>query len=224
MSKTSSVSLLQIGYSNVGKTSLSYRFTNNTFNPYLLNTVGLDYFTKKITHAGKNILVKIWDTVGQERYHNISFQFIRKAEGIMFVYDITKKEKFDSIVDTIKDILHYNNKICYILIGNKCDCSEEEREVSFSEGKSLADSIGIKFYETSALNGENVKESFYALVNLVINKRDDLKEELLDQLMIGKKNNEDPNQSVTYFTLETAVNENDYMFNANVKGEEKCSC
>ena len=66
MSKTSSVSLLQIGYSNVGKTSLSYRFTNNTFNPYLLNTVGLDYFTKKITHAGKNILVKIWDTVGQE--------------------------------------------------------------------------------------------------------------------------------------------------------------
>ena len=196
MSKSSSVSLLQLGYSNVGKTSLSYRFTNNTFNPYLLNTVGLDYFTKKITHAGKNILVKIWDTVGQERYHNISFQFIRKAEGIMFVYDITKK----------------------------CDCSEEEREVSFSEGKSLADSIGIKFYETSALNGENVKESFYALVNLVINKRDDLKEELLDQLMIGKKNNEDPNQSVTYFTLETAVNENDYMFNANVKGEEKCSC
>ena len=148
----------------------------------------------------------------------------KKGRGIMFVYDITKKETFDSIVDTIKDILQYNNKICYILIGNKCDCSEEEREVSFSEGKSLADSIGIKFYETSALNGENVKESFYALVNLVINKRDDLKEELLDQLMIGKKNNEDPNQSVTYFTLETAVNENDYMFNANVKGEEKCSC
>ena len=37
-----------------------------------------------------------------------------------------------------------------ILVGNKCDVSDEERKISFSRGKSLADKLGVPFFETSA--------------------------------------------------------------------------
>jgi len=42
----------------------------------------------------------------------------------------------------------YKQSVCKILVGNKADL--QEREVTYEEGKNLADSYGIKFYETSA--------------------------------------------------------------------------
>lgn len=55
-----------------------------------------------------------------------------------------------------------------ILVGTKADVDNlysssvhfPSRCVSFSEGKDLADSYGIKFFETSARNGAQVQEVF----------------------------------------------------------------
>lgn len=46
-----------------------------------------------------------------------------------------------------------------LLIGNKCDI-DGKRQVSFEEGKELADSLGIPFMETSAKTSENVEQTF----------------------------------------------------------------
>ena len=123
----------------------------------MLSTIGVETYSEEISRNGKIINVKFWDTAGQERYSTISYQIIRKAEGIMFVYDITKGEMFDTIEEYMKNVLDYKGNICYILIGNKSDCSEEEREVSYNEGKALADEYKIDFFETSAMNGDNIK-------------------------------------------------------------------
>ena len=123
----------------------------------MLSTIGVETYSKEISRNWKIINVKFWDTAGQERYSTISYQIIRKAEGIMFVYDITKGEMFDTIEEYMKNVLDYKGNICYILIGNKSDCSEEEREVSYNEGKALADEYKIDFFETSAMNGDNIK-------------------------------------------------------------------
>jgi len=45
------------------------------------------------------------------------------------------------------------------LIGNKCDL-KDNRIISTEEGQELADKYGILFYETSALDGTNIKEIF----------------------------------------------------------------
>ena len=51
--------------------------------------------------------------------------------------------------------------MCKILIGNKSDM--DDRQVTYEEGKSLADSYGIQFFETSAKIGTNVTEAFQAI-------------------------------------------------------------
>lgn len=40
---------------------------------------------------------------------------------------------------------------------------ESERQVTFDEGKSLADTFGIKFFETSAKGDINVNEAFQTI-------------------------------------------------------------
>lgn len=49
-----------------------------------------------------------------------------------------------------------------LLVGNKCDL-ENARAVSFEEGKERADSLGIKFIETSAKTANNVEKAFFTL-------------------------------------------------------------
>lgn len=45
-----------------------------------------------------------------------------------------------------------------MLVGNKSDISD--RQVSYDEGKKMADSFGISFFEVSAKNNSNISETF----------------------------------------------------------------
>ena len=56
--------------------------------------------------------------------------------------------------------MHASSNVNKILIGNKCDVSEEKRVISTARGQALADEFGIPFAETSAKSGVNVTEAF----------------------------------------------------------------
>lgn len=47
-----------------------------------------------IMHA---LQVKIWDTAGSEKYMSISAVYYRKADGVIFVFDVTKPKSFTDI-------------------------------------------------------------------------------------------------------------------------------
>ena len=42
--------------------------------------------------------VKIWDTAGSEKYMSISAVYYRKADGVIFVFDMTRPRSFTDIV------------------------------------------------------------------------------------------------------------------------------
>ena len=168
------VHLITLGDSAVGKTSLISRYNGNPFKSYYVSTHGIDSQFKKIKmQNGEEINVKITDTAGQERYQSIAKNYIKKANGILLVYDITNKESFQNVFMwgmEIKDKSEDSKPI--ILIGNKIDL-EDQRCVTKEEGEKLAGNYcdgGIKFYETSCKTGENVNEAINDLVNLVYNK------------------------------------------------------
>lgn len=160
--------LLIIGDSTVGKTSILYQYTNNQFLSQHLATVGIDYYNKDEMINDKLVRVKIWDTAGQERYKSLTSTFFRNAQGIILVYDVTNPETFDNLkywIQSINNNLGVQSNVKKIIIGNKIDLP---REVLKDEAESLANEYGIKYFETSAKDNINIKESIRYCVEISI--------------------------------------------------------
>ena len=167
--------LLIIGNSNVGKTSIITRFTNGTFSPNYLATVGVDNYTKIETIDNKNVQIKLWDTAGQEKYKSLTKSFFRGAEGVILVYDITNLESFTDLklwINSIKENLgEEKESIPSIIVGNKIDLGE--REISLEEANKFCKDNNYEYFETSAKTGENIDKSFRALVKKILAAKSD---------------------------------------------------
>ena len=168
-----SINILALGNSTVGKTCYLIRNTKNIFDINLA-TIGYNILKKELElKDGKKVIIKYYDTSGQERYRSIPPNFIKRANGIILMYDITNKESFNSISKWWDDILQHKEKdFPIILIGNKADL-EEEREVQREEGENIAKKFNTKFFEVSNKDGTNVKESSKELISMVLNYKSD---------------------------------------------------
>lgn len=206
------ISILLLGNSFVGKTSITKNFASGKFSYNMMNTVGVDYTFKTLKINNKNYHLKIWDTAGQERFQHVSRQFVRKAEGIIFVYDITNYQTFTDIIDCYKVCQDENNldNIASILVGNKSDL-EDDREVPYETAKTAADSLGFEYMEMSALNGENVEEGFTLLVKQILKIRK------------GKQYG-DSTAADSSITLDSNYNTADDEDNVNNDCIKKCAC
>ena len=164
-----SINILALGNSNVGKTSYLTRNTKNRFEMHLA-TIGYNMLPKKIElRDGKKVNIKFYDTSGQERYHSLAPNFIKSADGIILMYDITDRDSFDTISRWWNDILNNKEKdFPVILVGNKTDL-EDERRVQREEGEDFAKELNIKFFEVSNKEGTNVKESSKELISMILN-------------------------------------------------------
>jgi Ras-related protein Rab-8A len=167
------IKLLLIGDSGVGKSCLLLRFSDDSFTPSFITTIGIDFKIRTIELEGKRIKLQIWDTAGQERFRTITTAYYRGAMGILLVYDVTDDKSFANMGNWIRNIeQHASENVNRILIGNKCDLVDK-KVIDTTRGKSLADEYGIKFLETSAKNSINVDEAFISLAR-------DIKKRLID--------------------------------------------
>jgi Ras-related protein Rab-8A len=154
------IKLLMIGDSGVGKSCLLLRFSDDSFTPTFITTIGIDFKIKTIDLNGKRVKLQIWDTAGQERFRTITTAYYRGANGILLVYDVTDENSFLNIRNWMKSIdQHAADSVKRILIGNKADMTNE-RVIETSRGQALADEYGIKFFECSAKTDQNVSEAF----------------------------------------------------------------
>nr|KAF6481699.1 RAB3A, member RAS oncogene family [Molossus molossus] len=162
--------ILIIGNSSVGKTSFLFRYADDSFTPAFVSTVGIDFKVKTIYRNDKRIKLQIWDTAGQERYRTITTAYYRGAMGFILMYDITNEESFNAVQDWSTQIKTYSwDNAQVLLVGNKCDM-EDERVVSSERGRQLADHLGFEFFEASAKDNINVKQTFERLVDVICEK------------------------------------------------------
>jgi len=168
-----SINILALGDSTVGKTAYLNRIKENRFKP-TLSTIGYNIITKRIElESGQKLIVRFWDTSGQERYNSLPASFIKKTDGIILMYDITNRDSFDTISKWWNDIFKYKEKdFPVILVGNKSDL-EDERKVQKEEGESIANELNIKFYETSNKDGINIEESSGELIKIILSRMPD---------------------------------------------------
>ena len=172
MTKIEDIKIITLGNSAVGKSSFILKYTDNSFSQEYLSTLGVDYKHKKIKlKNGKDVRVRIFDTAGQERFKSVSFSFIKKADGVILIYDISDLDSFKAVDNWIKSIRETGKeKLPIVLVGNKCDLSDDERKISLKEGQDKANEFQIPFYETSCKDGINIKEVFEKLVDDIIEK------------------------------------------------------
>lgn len=149
----------------MGKSCLLLRFADNTYTESFISTIGVDFVLpmqkiRTVEIEGKVVKLQIWDTAGQERFRTITSSYYRGAHGIIVVYDTTEKESFKNVTSWMNEINRYaSENVNRLLIGNKSDM-DEKKQVSYEEGRELAEKMGIKFMETSAKNSHNVEQAF----------------------------------------------------------------
>ena len=140
--------MIIIGDSAVGKTCIFKKITSGTFNEKSISTIGMDRRTLAFTiknSEGNDIEVEVqlWDTAGQERFRSITTSYYKSSQGLILMYDITKKESFDNVenwIENVNDSLGDVNDYLLVLLGNKLDLVKEKpnlREVTEEDAKNI---------------------------------------------------------------------------------------
>ena len=164
------VKVVLVGDSGVGKTNIMSKYLKNQFREDSKATVGVEFGSKQFTVENHQIKAQIWDTAGQERYKAITSAYYKGAKGAFVVYDITRKNTFETVNKWVSDISAASDKkITLILIGNKNDL-EDQRQVTKEMGEEKAKELGLAFMETSACSGENLDKAFQLMINEIYKK------------------------------------------------------
>ena len=127
------------------------------------------FLHKEISHTktgDEELKFHIWDTEWHEDISGMNLYF-RGWHGVVLVYDVTKQETFNNLGSWIEIIKENLPNAKLILVGNKSDL-QNLKTVSPEDGQALAESEGINFYETSALDWNNINEAFDNLLGIVI--------------------------------------------------------
>ena len=122
----------------------------------------------------ERVHLQLWDTSGQERFRSLTTTFFRDAMGFLLTFDLTHAPSLTNI-NTWLQQLHahaYNEDPALVLVGSKCDLIGE-RKVDGRSGENLAESLGVGYYETSALTGHRVCEAVYHLVDVILKKKEE---------------------------------------------------
>ena len=166
------IKLLTLGETEVGKTSIVLRYSDDKFHDNKIATIGIDFKIKIIKKGNEKIKVSIYDTAGQERFKNIVKHYYKGANGVLLIYDITKRDTFEKLEFWLEDLKensdNLNNLFIY-LIGNKNDL-EERRELDFEEANNFAKEKNIPYIEVSAKTGNNIKKLFDEMIKGTLSK------------------------------------------------------
>jgi len=124
------------------------------------------------------IKLKLWDSIGQEKYRSLNKSFYREALGAFLLADLSRhnirKDKEGKEKNFLLDDLNYwlkefketaDPKVQIILIGNMVDRDVIPSNLAIME--KFAIDNNLKFIKTSAKTGENCDEAVDELLGLL---------------------------------------------------------
>ena len=117
----------------------------------------------------KRVKVTIWDTAGQERFRTLTSSYYRGAQGIILVYDVTRRETFDSLGMWLQEVEQFSmgggKEVVKLLVGNKVD---QIRNVQRETADDWARQRGMLFMEASAKTKEGIAQVFNEVVQKIL--------------------------------------------------------
>jgi small GTP-binding protein len=156
----------------VGKTSTILRFTESAFDRKYIPSIGISVKDKIIRVKKNNVQLVIWDIAGQQKFDTMRSAFYKGARGVLLVFDLTNPKSFNDLRNWYKDIQRHvdiEEQLIGFILGNKSD-KIEERRITKNQATALAKELNLEYIETSALTGDNIKESFYKMAKYLHDK------------------------------------------------------
>ena len=199
MEREVKISVITLGDSGVGKTSIIKRIYDGTFQDVMFSTFGIGDFFVRRKYSKKNIQIVLCfkDTAGQESYQELPVQYIRKSHIVLFVFcDIetlnTLRERWYNFYKQKANI--ENSR--FILVGNKSDLFGNEKKEIERQGQEFADEINAHFITCSAKSKDNIDtleqtiideaKNFIEIEEKNINER--------DNVQLNNQNNQNNNR------------------------------
>nr|CDJ90640.1 Ras domain containing protein [Haemonchus contortus] len=148
------------GDGSSGKTCLCQRFVKDSFERTYHQTLGLDFFSKRISLPGDiQVLLQVWDIGGQSIAGEMIDKYIYGSHAALIVYDVTNMSSFDNTQDwlnVIRRVTKTQEKPPQIvLVANKVD-EERLRKVSVDAHCAFAKQHDLKAFYVSAKTGDSV--------------------------------------------------------------------
>eukprot|EP01083_Nonionella_stella_P064522 168228_1 len=168
------ISIAICGPGAVGKSAITQRIIDNTFEPDYDPTIE-DLFEKSMNVDGYNIVLNILDTAGQEDFKGLREGQMRDKNGYILVYSVISRDTFDDLetfYETLCDVLDSEQEVWkpLILCGNKVDLPPTQHVINDNErNERKRQWMASNIYNTSALNGHNIKNMIGWLVREIIN-------------------------------------------------------
>uniref|UniRef100_A0A6P7FSY3 Activator 1 subunit 5 n=1 Tax=Diabrotica virgifera virgifera TaxID=50390 RepID=A0A6P7FSY3_DIAVI len=146
-------------------TSIVRRFCYDEFTRYYVQTMGADFYIKRMDLSKKKeITIRISDIGGIQLNENMLRNYLFNSNIIIIVYDITNSQSFDSVLvwlNEVRKVVENSKQIA--LFGNKTDLEHKRTIRSDKTQKFVIESRLLSFL-VSAKTGENVNAS---LTNLI---------------------------------------------------------
>ena len=162
------ISIILVGDTNVGKTSIFKRYYNKEFKESKNATIGVEFQSKEFKYNGKKYSIQIFDTAGQERFRSLTESYFHLGDGAFVVFDLTNKNSLISISQWMKDIKEKKPDIKILVLGNKDDL--KNKQISEEEINETLEEYNIsKYIRVSAKNGTNIEKAFEEMINLFEN-------------------------------------------------------
>ena len=156
--------ILVAGDAGVGKTSLLKRYVGGSLVKESKMTVGIDFFEKTLHGDDRKYHLQIWDIAGQERFHFMVEDYLRRATGGLVLFDITNLASFVNVEKWASSLRREDPNLPLVLVASKCDLFEFStvRDVLAENLKKKLDFVD--YVKTSSKTGENVRGVFESLL------------------------------------------------------------
>lgn len=161
------MNILVAGDPFVGKSSLVQRYVYGT----IQNTPYSDlHYTYQVVD-GRTYKLDIWE-LGGDRRTLLAYHF-RGCSGVILVFDVASKQSFESVLSDLewlklKEEYYIDCVVPVLVVGAKCDCPDEEREISRERVRVIMDDMGLPYIETNAQTGVGVQIVFEMLLKEMI--------------------------------------------------------
>ena len=155
-----------LGTFAVGKTSLVRRYVKGIFSDKYLTTMGAKVDKKTVDFEDKTVDLLLWDLNGEDRFQELSMDYVQGTAGYLLVIDSTRRSSFDAGHHLRQKVENAIGTVPFVVVFNKSDLNQAW-ENQDKEIQQLEES-GWTIMHTSAKTGTGVEEVFKTLTKMIM--------------------------------------------------------